>query len=132
MMDSRRWATFATARQLLAVSGLCRSGKSVRPGGAALSTSRVGGRDEELRAGRLVVVALRDSARAPRHLAIIKGPAAGNGNVLLALDAQQEVAVRQQNIKLTLPADGPDAGTAAASASGTIPLHAPTSYDRHC
>ena len=131
-MDSRRWASYATARQLLAVSGLCRSGKPVRPGGAALSTSRAGGRDEELRAGRLVVVALRDSARAPRHLAVIKGPAAGNGNVLLALDAQQEVAVRQQNIKLTLPADGPDAAAAAASASGTIPLHAPTSYGRLC
>ena len=52
-MDNRRWASYATARQLLAVSGLCRSGKPVRPGGAALSTSRAGGRDQELRAGRL-------------------------------------------------------------------------------
>ena len=47
-MERRRWASYATARQLLAVSGLCRSGKPVRPGGAALSTSRAGGRDEDL------------------------------------------------------------------------------------
>ena len=57
-----------------------------------------------LQAGSLVVVALRDSAKSPRRLAVVKGPAAGPGGyILLEMDAQQEVAVRPQSIKMALP-----------------------------
>lgn len=59
--------------------------------------------------GSLVVVALRDSAKAPRHLAVIKGPVPGSsGHILLEMDAQQEVAVRRQSIKMSLPPDYAD------------------------
>jgi hypothetical protein len=70
-----------------------------------------------LQAGSLVVVALRDSAKSPRRLAVVKGPAAGPGGyILLEVDAQQEVAVRPQSIKMALPppssADGDATGAA--------------------
>ena len=80
-----------------------------------------------LRAGSLVVVALRDSAKSPRRLAVVKGPAAGPGGyILLEMDAQQEVAVRPQSIKMALPAPG-DAGEAGLARCASEPLaHART------
>jgi hypothetical protein len=70
-----------------------------------------------LQTGSLVVVALRDSAKSPRRLAVVKGPAAGPGGyILLEMDAHQEVAVRPQSIKMALPppssADGDAMGAA--------------------
>jgi len=67
-----------------------------------------------LQPGRLVIVALRDSAKAPRRLAVIKGPImGGGGHILLQMDAQQEVAVLRKNIKMALPAPCAD-GTVGA------------------
>jgi hypothetical protein len=69
----------------------------------------------ELAPGSLVVVALRDSAKAPRHLAVTKGPTTGGGgHILLAMGADQEVAVRRQSIKMVLPSPGTDDDLVAA------------------
>jgi hypothetical protein len=53
----------------------------------------------ELHPGSLVVVSLRDSANAPRRLAVVKGPAAGRGgHVLLEMGQEMHVAVRRESI----------------------------------
>jgi hypothetical protein len=74
---------------------------AVSGGGAAASGASAA---SALDPGSLVVVALRDGAKAPRRLAVIKGAVAGSsGHVLLEMDSQQEVAVRRQSIKMALP-----------------------------
>ncbi len=46
-----------------------------------------------------MVVSLRDSANAPRRLAVVKGPAAGRGgHVLLEMGQEMHVAVRRESI----------------------------------
>ena len=45
------------------------------------------------------MVSLRDSANAPRRLAVVKGPAAGRGgHVLLEMGQEMHVAVRRESI----------------------------------
>jgi hypothetical protein len=81
-----------------------------------------------LQAGSLVVVALRDSAKSPRRLAVVKGPAAGPGGyILLEMDAQQEVAVRPQSIKMALPPPSSADGDATGAARCVSRYHRP-----HC
>lgn len=94
-------ASERTTRRLCSSTSPGAAAFAVRRGGtAAPGAAAVSGLDP----GSLVVVALRDSAKAPRRLAVVKGAVAGSsGHVLLEMDSQQEVAVRRQSIKLALP-----------------------------